>query len=85
MARAFAEMSVAEIQAGLTAKEFSAEEIAKESLGALLLPIRQFMPFLRQPSSWHLKQLLALMQQLQRAILRKLVLWQVFLLLLKTT
>ena len=32
MARAFAEMSVAEIQAGLTAKEFSAEEIAKESL-----------------------------------------------------
>ena len=33
MARAFAEMSVAEIQAGLTAKEFSAEEIAKESLG----------------------------------------------------
>ena len=32
MARSFAEMSVAEIQAGLTAKEFSAQEIAKESL-----------------------------------------------------
>lgn len=36
MARAFAEMSVAEIQAGLTAKEFSAEEIAKESLGRVV-------------------------------------------------
>ena len=32
MARAFSELSVAEIQAGLVAKEFSAQEIAKDSL-----------------------------------------------------
>ena len=32
MARSFGEMSVAEIQAGLAAKEFSAAEVARGSL-----------------------------------------------------
>lgn len=35
MARAFAELSVAQIQAGLTAKEFSAKEVAESSLARI--------------------------------------------------
>ena len=35
MAQAFAELSVAQIQAGLTAKEFSAKEVAESSLARI--------------------------------------------------
>ena len=36
MAQAFAELSVAQIQAGLTAKEFSAKEVAENSLARIV-------------------------------------------------
>ena len=36
MAQAFAELSVAQIQAGLTAKEFSAKEVEENSLARIV-------------------------------------------------
>ena len=46
MAQAFAELSVAQIQAGLTAKEFSAKEVAENSLARIVSADRAVHAFL---------------------------------------
>lgn len=76
MARAFAEMSVAEIQAGLTAKEFSAEEIAKESLGRVASTDKAVHAFLETTEQLALEAAARVDAAVAAAILRKLVLWQ---------
>ncbi len=85
MAQAFAELSVAQIQAGLTAKEFSAKEVAENSLARIVSADKTVHAFLETTEEAALAAAARVDAAIAAAILPRLVRWRAYPLPLRTT